>query len=125
LARKDLGQGMETAIDIRPIRPLRLLEERRWHPLEMAKNCWEIIRSNPTSVTCTNSCSGSPPQAHLNCSSPRLFETNSYRKPTAVNSGNDVKIKQSLVNSSLSTGNFNCFKSKFEPPFRLEVLSRI
>ncbi|KAI5570841.1 hypothetical protein POPTR_011G067150v4 [Populus trichocarpa] len=121
LARKDLGQGMETAIDIRPIRPLRLLEERRWHPLEMAKNCWEIIRSNPTSVTCTNSCSGSPPQAHLNCSSPRLFETNSYRKPTAVNSGNDVKIKQSLVNSSLSTGNFNCFKSKFEPPFRLEL----
>ena len=60
LARKDLGQGMETAIDIRPIRPVRLLEERRWHPLEMAKN--------PTSVTCTNSCSGCPPQAHLNCS---------------------------------------------------------
>ncbi|KAL9392365.1 hypothetical protein Peur_016285 [Populus x canadensis] len=120
LARKDLGQGLDTSTtEIRPLRPVRFLEERRWPPLEMVKNRWKIIRNNPTSVTCTNSCS--PPQAHQNCSSPRSFETTCYWKPNGGNSGNDIKIKQSLFNSSLSIGNFNSFKPEFESPFRVEL----
>ncbi|XP_010999741.1 PREDICTED: uncharacterized protein LOC105107499 [Populus euphratica] len=120
LARKDLGQGLDTSTtEIRPMRPVRFLEDRRWPPLEMVKNRWKIIRNNPTSVTCTNSCS--PPQAHQNSSSPRSFETTCYWKPNEGNSGNDIKIKQSLFNSSLSIGNFNSFKPEFEPPFRVEL----
>jgi len=124
VSRKDLGQGLDTSTtEIRPMRPVRFLEERRWPPLEMVKNRWKIIRNNPTSVTCTNICS--PPQAHQNCSSPRSFETTCYWKPNGGNSGNDIKIKQSLFNSSLSIGNFNSFKPEFEPPFRVEVTFRI
>lgn len=119
LARKDLGQGLDTTTAIRPMRPVRFFEEHRWPPLEMVKNRWKIIRNNPINITCTNSCS--PPQAHQNCSSPRSFETNCYWKPTGGNTGNDIKIKQSLFNSSPSIGNFNSFKPEFEPSFRVEL----
>ncbi|CAK7350412.1 unnamed protein product [Dovyalis caffra] len=119
LARKDLGQGLDTTTKIKPMRPVRFLEERRWPPLEMVKNRWKILRNNPTGVTCTDSCS--PPQEHQNCPLPRSFETSCYWKPTGGNSGNDIEIKQPLFNSSVSIGNFNSFKPEFEPPFRLEL----
>lgn len=97
----------------------RFLEERRWPPLEMVKSRWKST-TNPTDII-----TYSETEAHqignlLSRSSPGAT---CYWKPTETDqAGKSTMVKQSLFNSHDSISDFNCFKLKFQPPFRFEVI---
>ncbi|KAG8634560.1 uncharacterized protein LOC110604734 [Manihot esculenta] len=118
LTSKDLGQELDTTMQSGPLRPSRFLEERRWPPLEMVKSRWKST-TNPTDII-----TYSETEAHqignlLSRSSPGAT---CYWKPTETDqAGKSTMVKQSLFNSHDSISDFNCFKLKFQPPFRFEL----
>ncbi|KAJ9136030.1 hypothetical protein P3X46_033144 [Hevea brasiliensis] len=110
LTSNDVEQGLDTTMQIGPLRPSRFLEERRWPPLEMIKNRWKVTK-NPTDITCPNTCSEPEPHQIGNLLPRSSAGATCYWKPT----------EQSLFNSHDSNSDFNRRKLTFEPPFRLEL----
>ncbi|XVF40322.1 hypothetical protein PTKIN_Ptkin01aG0104300 [Pterospermum kingtungense] len=109
-----------TMRSIGPMRPGRVLEEKRWHPFHMVSDRWKVNENIMTKGTFANTSSQS--QSDYFCKrSPNSDGGGYFIRPAEENLGNKKMVGQFLSDKhdSLSKS-YSCTK-EFEAPFLLEL----
>ncbi|XVF27487.1 hypothetical protein REPUB_Repub14bG0111600 [Reevesia pubescens] len=113
--------GMDTTMRVGPMRPCRVLEEKRWHPFEMISNRWKVNGNMTTKDTfANNTCSQS--QSHYSCKKPSSDLGGYSTWPTEGNQlGNKKMVGLIVSDKHDSLSKFSSCRTEFDAPFLLEL----